>query len=62
MLGHYGGVTGSVNMKAQTKRDYESVYKNTDFYKNIQHDNARIDYLKKVMWREPTAEQNAIVK
>mmetsp|Transcript_9941 Transcript_9941/g.12387 ORF Transcript_9941/g.12387 Transcript_9941/m.12387 type:complete len:98 (+) Transcript_9941:1490-1783(+) len=38
-----------VDMKKQTKRDFDRLLQTTDFYKNVLHDNARLDYIKKLI-------------
>lgn len=38
-----------VDMKKQTKRDYTSLLNGTDFYKNVQRDNERQDYIKNLL-------------
>ena len=38
-----------VNMKKQTKRDFNSLLQKTDFYKNVLQDNARADYIKRLI-------------
>ena len=50
---HKGLITKNKNphidMKKQVKRNYESLLNGTDFYKNVQRDNARQDYIKRLL-------------
>ena len=50
---HKGLVTNKKNphidMRKQTKRNYESLLNGTDFYRNVQRDNARQDYIKRLL-------------
>ena len=41
--------TPLVEMKKQTKRDFSKMYQTSDFFKNIQRDNDRHDYIKKLL-------------
>ena len=41
--------TPLVDMKKQTKRDFSKMYQTSDFFKNIQRDNDRHDYIKKLL-------------
>jgi hypothetical protein len=41
--------TPLVEMNKQTKRDFSKMYQTSDFFKNIQRDNDRHDYIKKLL-------------
>ena len=38
-----------VDMSKQTKRDFDGLLHGTDFYKNVQRENARQDYIKNLL-------------
>jgi len=38
-----------VDLKKQTKRDFTKMLCNTDFYKNVERENARQDYIKALL-------------
>ena len=51
--------TPLVEMKKQSKRDFSKMYQTSDFFKNIQRDNDRHDYIKKLLsYKEDEEEKN----
>ena len=38
-----------VDMKKQTKREHSDLLQGTDFYKNVQRENKRLDYIQSLL-------------